>query len=128
MKRSIITAIALGMALLSLTDGAYAQPCGLDRKCTTSSQPEVPVPEVCFYTGTNFKGLHFCEAGMRTVATVPAQWRNKIKSITVSEQAEVRVCPAFTLQGNCSVFDRDIKELAPGLFKHVYSYQTMREY
>ncbi len=133
MKKSIITltAMALGLAFLPLADSAFAQPLPGPNNFlpgAVSSEPEVPLPVVCFYTAPNFKGLYFCESGTRTVSTVPVRWRNKIESIAVSDHAVVRVCPANVLQGNCSMIGGDIIKLEPGLLDHVYSYAIKQVY
>lgn len=130
MKKSTFIAMALGLAFLPLADGAYAQACtaGANFCPQSSSGPEVPVPKVCFYTAPDFKGLFFCEAGLRTVSTVPPQWRNKIKSITVGDNTAVQICPADVLQGNCNLIDRNTAKLERGLFNHVHSYDIRQTY
>lgn len=133
MKRSLMTAIALGLAFLPVADSAYAQCSPNSIACVpsrtppgttthTSTQPEVPVPVVCFYAAENYKGIFFCEAGMRTVKTVPPQWRNNIKSLTVGDHTAIRICAKDVLQGFCDTIDRNTKKLEPGLINHVHSY------
>ena len=129
MKKSIVTATALALAFLPLADGAFAQKCRPGKYCPpASASSSIPTPEVCFYTATEYKGLFFCETGTRSVATIPAQWRNKIKSITVGDHTTVRLCPDDVLQGDCAVIGQDTAKLEPGLFNQVQSYDIRTAY
>ena len=130
MKKNIVAAIALALAFLPLADSAYAQAnvAGKPNRPQASNDSVVPTPKVCFYTATNHKGLFFCETGVRSVSMVPAQWRNQIKSITVSDNTTVRVCSADILQENCTVIGKDVEKLEPGLFNKVRSYDIRQAY
>lgn len=127
MTTKLFTALALSLVFLPLASSVHAQGCIAGAACkpptpTATTSPEDPTPTVCFFTSTDFKGMRFCESGQRSVLTVPAEWRDSIKSITVGDRTEVRVCPEFTLKGECGLIGRDIEELQPGLFDQVYSY------
>ncbi len=127
MIKQLSAAFALSLVLLPLASRAYAQcvagrPCRTPTTTATATAPADPTPTVCFFTSTNFKGPRFCESGQRSVFTVPAEWRDSIKSITVGDRTEVRICPEFTLKGDCGLIGRDTDELQRGLFDQVYSY------
>jgi hypothetical protein len=125
-QRHTLAALALALAVLPLS--AQAAILTVPKTSASSSQTSSPNTEVCFYLSEDFKGRHFCEVGTRAVSAVPAPWRTKIKSITVSDQASVRVCPANELEGDCTLISRDTRKLETGLFNHVFSYDIRQVY
>lgn len=129
MNKRILTALALSLAFLPIADVALAQQLCPNQRCPSSSDaPSLPTASICFCSGEDLKGTFFCEAGLRSVASVPAQWRSRVKSIAVGEHSSVKVCSENTLQGTCVQYDETIKKLPKPLFNHVYSYDIGQDY
>lgn len=57
--------------------------------------------QVCFYTGSYFRGAHFCvDAGVRN-PRLSRRWNDRISSIRVIGTAKAEVCSETHLSGRC---------------------------
>ena len=129
MNKTLATAFALALTFIPVAESVSAQQqhCTPGRNCVgTSGNRDYDVPKVCFFAEQDFKGDYFCESGMRSVSSVPKEWRHAIKSVTIEGHTAARLCNADILQGDCNIFSRDIRKLEPDLFNHVYSYDIRR--
>ena len=57
--------------------------------------------KVCFYTGTNFTGAHFCASIGTSAPRLPATWNDRISSVEVIGPASVKICSDRAYSGSC---------------------------
>lgn len=61
--------------------------------------------QVCFYTGANFTGAHFCASIGTSAPRLPARWNDRIASIEVIGPVSAKVCSDRAYSGQCLVLD-----------------------
>lgn len=61
--------------------------------------------KVCFYTGANFTGAHFCASIGTSAPSLPARWNDRIASIEVTGPVSAKVCSDRGYSGQCLVVD-----------------------
>lgn len=87
------------------------------------SDPD-PVPgQACFYDGPNFTGAAFCR-GPGVINALPAEADNRITSVLLSGDIEVRLCQDTDLGGFCRVVRNSERELGASLNDRVSSLQV----
>lgn len=57
--------------------------------------------KVCFYTGANFTGAHFCASIGTSAPRLPATWNDRISSVEVIGPASVKICSDRAYSGSC---------------------------
>ena len=57
--------------------------------------------KVCFYTGANFTGAHFCASIGTSAPRLPATWNDRISSVQVIGPASVKICSDRAYSGEC---------------------------
>lgn len=57
--------------------------------------------KVCFYTGANFTGAHFCASIGTSAPRLPATWNDRISSVEVIGPASVKICSDRAYSGKC---------------------------
>lgn len=124
-RRFAYGAVAVSAMVLAMSGGADAQ--NNNNNKIVSPEKSTLLPQVCFYVETDLTGRYFCESGSRGVNEVDKPWRNLIKSVEVRDGASVVICNAFNREGDCQSIDRNVRELGPDLYNHVYSYRTSDE-
>lgn len=61
--------------------------------------------KVCFYTGANFTGAHFCASIGTSAPSLPARWNDRIASIEITGPVSAKVCSDRGYSGQCLVID-----------------------
>ena len=61
--------------------------------------------EVCFYTGTNFTGAHFCATIGTNAPSLSPRWNDRIASVEVKGLVSAKVCSDRSYSGQCLVID-----------------------
>lgn len=81
--------------------------------------------EICFYTGANFTGGHFCTKAGTGAHQLTKAWNNKISSIEIVGSATVKVCSEGSMNGNCIAIGSSRSSLV-SLNKDISSFQSYR--
>lgn len=64
-----------------------------------------PAPNTaCFYTGQNYNGAEFCN-GIGTLQTLNAQYNDRISSVKINGNIEVKLCNNAFLGGTCTTLN-----------------------
>ena len=122
LKQHKITASAIfSIAFIAMSGNAFATS---NEQCLPTIISHEATPLVCFYSGENFKGDYYCEAGARTVNKVDTPWRYVIKSIELRDGAFVRIYNQYNRTGDRDLIDRNVRKLDPEFYNHVWSYRT----
>ena len=81
--------------------------------------------KVCFYTGTNFTGGHFCASIGTSAPRLPATWNDRISSIEVIGPASVKICSDRAFSGECLALSGS-RGMLISLDKAISSYAVTR--
>lgn len=100
----------------------FAVVCG-DESGNTLAIETPSLNRVCFYTGANFTGAHFCRSA-GTYSAMPAGFDNTVSSIKVHGSARARVCERTNLKPFCRVIASDTAHLGPMLNDEISSFRV----
>lgn len=67
--------------------------------------------KICFYTGANFTGAHFCATIGTNAPNLPARWNDRIASVEVIGPVSAKVCSDRGYSGQCLVIDSNRNRL-----------------
>lgn len=67
--------------------------------------------KICFYTGANFSGAHFCATIGTNAPNLPARWNDRIASVEVIGPVSAKVCSDRGYSGQCLVIDSNHNRL-----------------
>ena len=67
--------------------------------------------KICFYTGANFTGAHFCATIGTNAPNLPARWNDRIASVEVIGPVSAKVCSDRGYSGQCLVIDSNHNRL-----------------
>ena len=81
--------------------------------------------KVCFYTGTNFTGAHFCASIGTSAPRLPATWNDRISSVEVIGPASVKICSDRAYSGSCLALNGS-RGMLISLDKTISSYSVTR--
>jgi hypothetical protein len=81
--------------------------------------------KVCFYTGMNFTGAHFCASTGTSAPKLPATWNDRISSIEVIGPASVKICSDRVYSGECLALGGS-RSMLISLDKAISSYRVTR--
>lgn len=81
--------------------------------------------KVCFYTGANFTGAHFCASIGTSAPRLPATWNDRISSVEVIGPASVRICSDRAYSGSCLALSGS-RGMLISLDKAISSYSVTR--
>ncbi|HWU61241.1 MAG TPA: peptidase inhibitor family I36 protein [Ensifer sp.] len=81
--------------------------------------------KVCFYTGANFTGAHFCASIGTSAPRLPATWNDRISSVEVIGPASVRICSDRAYSGSCLALTGS-RGMLISLDKAISSYSVTR--
>ena len=81
--------------------------------------------KVCFYTGANFTGAHFCASIGTSAPRLPATWNDRISSVEVIGSASVRICSDRAYSGSCLALSGS-RGMLISLDKAISSYSVTR--
>lgn len=81
--------------------------------------------KVCFYTGTNFTGAHFCASIGTSAPRLPATWNDRISSVEVIGPASVKICSDHAYSGSCLALSGS-RGMLISLDKAISSYSVTR--
>ncbi|MET3614585.1 hypothetical protein ABID16_002922 [Rhizobium aquaticum] len=81
--------------------------------------------EVCFYTGVNFTGAHFCATIGTSAPSLPPRWNDRIASVEVKGLISAKVCSDRGYSGQCLVIDASHPRLFT-LNREISSYTVRR--
>lgn len=87
-------------------------------------EPEPEIAEVCFYDKSNFGGQSFCMEPGDVANKLPANWDNRISSLTIEGDISVDLCSDKNLYGTCGTFSSDSKNLPAKLNNKVSSVEV----
>ncbi|MCD2174053.1 peptidase inhibitor family I36 protein [Rhizobium sp. C4] len=81
--------------------------------------------KVCFYTGANFTGAHFCASIGTSAPRLPATWNDRISSVEVIGPASVKICSDRAYSGECLALSGS-RGMLISLDKAISSYTVTR--
>jgi hypothetical protein len=81
--------------------------------------------KVCFYTGANFTGAHFCASIGTSAPRLPATWNDRISSVEVIGPASVKICSDRAYSGSCLALSGS-RGILISLDKAISSYSVTR--
>jgi hypothetical protein len=87
-------------------------------------EPDLQVPEVCFYQQANFKGANFCVEESDSDNNIPGNFDNNIESILISGGLSVEVCSNVNYGGECFFYDSSRKNLPNSIRNKISSYNV----
>ncbi len=87
-------------------------------------EPEPEVAEVCFFDKSNFGGQSFCMEPGDVTNKLPANWDNRISSLTIEGDISVDLCTDKNLFGTCGTFSADTRNLPAKLNNKVTSIEV----
>ena len=67
--------------------------------------------KICFYTGANFTGAHFCATIGTNAPYLSARWNDRIASVEVIGPVSTKVCSDRGYSGQCLVIDTSHNKL-----------------
>lgn len=87
-------------------------------------EPDLNIPEVCFYQQANLKGANFCVEEGDTDNDIPGNFDNNIESILVSGGLGVEVCSGTGHGGQCFYYTSTKKSLPGEIRNKISSYMV----
>ncbi|MGJ8528998.1 SH3 domain-containing protein [Maritalea sp.] len=81
---------------------------------------------ICFYSGAHYSGRKACVAAGSKDNLLSGRWNDRISSIKIIGDAEVKVCKHKNYNGRCRTFDRSVPKLGRRLNNEISSFKSYR--
>ncbi|SHF66174.1 SH3 domain-containing protein [Devosia limi] len=83
-----------------------------------------PVAEACFYAEPNYRGASFCLEEGESMARLPRNWNDRIRSVEVLGGATVDICGDANFYGVCQTLESSRSRLANQLDRRISSLEV----
>jgi len=83
-----------------------------------------PVAEACFYAEPNFRGASFCLEEGESMARLPRNWNDRIRSVEVLGGATVDICGDENFYGVCQTLESSRSRIANQLDRRISSVEV----